>query len=203
MKELLADISVRGVKTHISYRHFLFLQEMKKKVNMAAMKWYLGTFVNSVCGIVVEFLKARIRDSCWRKFLVKDDILTQDSQPFWFAWDWVDSWHTGLAVPRLGCCCCCWSVAQSRPTLCDPMDCSTPGLPVHHQLPELAQTHVHWVGDAIQPSHLLSSPSLSTFNLSHHLGLFQWVNSLDQAAKVLEFQLQHQSFQWIFRTDLL
>ena len=95
------------------------------------------------------------------------------------------------------------SVAQSCPTLCDPMDCSTPGLPVHHQLLELAQTHVHWVGDAIQPSHFLSSPSPPTFNLSQHQGLFQWVSSSYQVAKLLEFQLQHQFFQWIFRTDFL
>ena len=95
------------------------------------------------------------------------------------------------------------SVTQSCPTLCDPMDCRTPGLPVHHQLPELIQSHVHWISDAIQPSHLLSSPSLPTFNLSQHQGLFKWVSSLHQVAKVLEFQLQYQSFQWIFRTDFL
>ena len=95
------------------------------------------------------------------------------------------------------------SVAQSYLTLCDLMDCTTPGLPVHHQLLESTQTHVHWVGDAIQPSHPLSSPSPPAFNLSQHQGLFQWVSSLHQVAKVLEFQLQHQSFQWIFRTDLL
>ena len=89
------------------------------------------------------------------------------------------------------------SVAQWCPTLCDPMDCSMPGLPVHHQLPELAQTHGHWVGDAIQPSHLLSSPSPPAFNLSQHQGLFQGVSSLHQVAKVLDFQLQHQSCQWI------
>ena len=92
------------------------------------------------------------------------------------------------------------SVAQSCPTLCDPMDFSTPGLPVHHQLLEFTQTHVHWVGDAIQPSHPLSSPSPPTFNLSQHQDLFQWVSSSHQVARVLEFQLQHQSFQWIFRT---
>ena len=95
------------------------------------------------------------------------------------------------------------SVAQSCPILCDPMDCSTPGLPVHYQLPELAQTHVHWVGDVIQPSHPLSSPSPPAFNLSQHQGFFQWVSSSHQVAKGLEFQLQHQSFQWIFRVDLL
>ena len=83
------------------------------------------------------------------------------------------------------------------------LDCSMTGFPVHHQLPELTQTHVHWVGDAIQPSHPLSSPSLPAFNLPQHQGFSQWVSSLYQVAKVLEFQLQHQSFQWIFRTDFL
>ena len=85
-------------------------------------------------------------------------------------------------------------------TPCDPMDGSIPDFPVHHQLLELAQTHVHWVGDAIQPSHPLSSPSFSAFNLSQHQGLFQWVGSSQQVAKVLELQLQHQSLQWIFMT---
>ena len=94
------------------------------------------------------------------------------------------------------------SVAQSCLTLCNPMDYSMPGLPFHHQLPEFTQTHVHWVSDAIQPSYPLSSPSPPTFSLSHHQGLFKWVSSSHQVAKVLEFQLQHQSFQWIFRTDL-
>ena len=95
------------------------------------------------------------------------------------------------------------SVVQLCPTLCDPMDHCTPGLPVRHQLPEPTQTHVHWVGDAIQPSHPLSSPSPPAINLSQHQGLFKWVSSSHQVAKVLEFQLQHQSFQWIFRTDFL
>ena len=94
------------------------------------------------------------------------------------------------------------SVAQC-PTLCDHLDCSTPGLPVHHQLLELTQTHVHWVGDGIQTSHALSSPSPPTFNLSQHQGLFKWVSSLHQVAKVWELQLQHHSFQCIFRTDFL
>ena len=91
----------------------------------------------------------------------------------------------------------------SRVWVCDPMECSMPGFPVHHQLPELTKTHVHWVSDATQQSHPLSSPSPPAFNLSKHQGLFQWVSSSHQVAKVLEFQLQHQSFQWIFRTDLL
>jgi len=85
---------------------------------------------------------------------------------------------------------------------CDPTNCSMPGLPVHHQLPEFTHTHVHPVGDAIQPSHPLSSPS-SAPNPSQHQSLFQWVNSSHEEAKVLEFQLQHQYFQRTPRTDLL
>ena len=81
--------------------------------------------------------------------------------------------------------------------------CSTPGLPVHHQLLEFTQTHIHWVSDAFQPSHPLSSPSLSTFSLSQHQGLFKCVSTSHQIAKVLEFQFQHQSLQWIFRTDFI
>ena len=94
------------------------------------------------------------------------------------------------------------SVTHLCLALCSPMDCSTPGLPVHHQLLEFTQTHVHRVGDATQPSHPLLSPS-PAFKLSQHQGLFQWVSSSHEVARVLEFQLQHQSFQWIFRTDLL
>ena len=83
------------------------------------------------------------------------------------------------------------------------MDYSMPGFPIHHHLPELAQTHVHWVGDVIQPSHplLLSSPP--TLNLSQHQGLFQWLRSSHQVAKVLEIQFQYHSFQWTFRIDFL
>ena len=83
------------------------------------------------------------------------------------------------------------------------MDCSMPGLPVHHRLLELTQTHVHLVGDAIQPSHPLSSPSPPAFNLSQHQGLFKWVSSSHEVAKVSGFQLQRHSFQWTPRTDLL
>ena len=93
------------------------------------------------------------------------------------------------------------SVVQLCLTLCDPMDCSTPGLPVHHQLPEPTQTHVHCIGDVIQPSHPLSSPSSPAFNLSQHQGLFKWVSSFHRVAKVLKLQHQHQFFQWIFWAD--
>ena len=93
------------------------------------------------------------------------------------------------------------SVTQSSPTLWDTMNCSTSGLLVHHQLSEFIQTHVLGVHDAIQPSHPLPSSSPPAFNLSQYQGLFKWVSSSYQVAKVLEFQLQHQSVQWIFRTD--
>ena len=95
------------------------------------------------------------------------------------------------------------SFAQSCPTLCDPTNHSTPGLPVHHQLLEFTQTHVLRVGDAIQPSHPLSSPSPTAPNPSQHQSLFQWVNSSHEVAKVLEFQLQHHSFQRNPRANLL
>ena len=95
---------------------------------------------------------------------------------------------------------CVFSV-QLHPNL-DVMDCSTPGFPVHQQLPELAQTHIHQVSCAIQPFHPQSNPS-PAFSLSKNQGLFQWVSSSHQVAKELELQLQHQSFQWIFRTDFL
>ena len=107
------------------------------------------------------------------------------------------SWRT-LSIIILYC-----SVTQSCLTLCDPMNCNTPGFPVHHQLPEPTQTHVHRVNDAIQLSHPLLSPSPPALNLSQYQGLFKWVSSSHQVAKVLEFQLKHQFFQWIFRTDFL
>ena len=93
------------------------------------------------------------------------------------------------------------SLPQLCPTLCDPIDRSTPGLPVHHELPESTPTHIYCVGDAIQPSQPLSSLSPPALSLSQHQDLFKWVSSLYQVAKVLEFQLQEQSFRWIFRTD--
>ena len=117
---------------------------------------------------------------------------------FWGCWLYILYWFEWcLKVVQFS------SVAQSRPTLCDYMNRSTPGLPVHHQLPEVTQTHVHQVSDAIQPSHPQSSPSPPAPNPSQHQGLFQRVNSSHKVAKVLEFQLQHQSFQWTPRTDLL
>ena len=96
---------------------------------------------------------------------------------------------------------CCCSVVKSCLTLCDPMDCSTPGSPVLLYLLEFAQIHIHWVGDAVWPSHLLLPLSLFAFSLFQHQDLFQWIGSSHQVAKVLE--LQQQCFQWIFRADFL
>ena len=104
-----------------------------------------------------------------------------------------------LSNNQRGCC----SAAKSCPILCNPTDCSMPGFPVLHYSLAFAQTHVHWVRDAIQPSHPLSPPSALVPNFSQRQDLFRWVGSSHQVCKVLELQLQHQSFQWIFRTDFL
>ena len=144
----------------------------------------------------------------------KQAILIRESPPHWkwncgspttlkmlirncFTFGWGRDIH--ILVWRFDYCC---SVTKSCLTLHNPMDCSTPSFSLPHHLPEFAQVHVHWVGDAIQPSHPLI-PSSPAFDLSQHQGLFQWVNSSHHVVKVLEFQLQHQSFQWIFRVDLL
>ena len=103
-------------------------------------------------------------------------------------------------VSREADCCRC-SVVQSCRALCDPTDCSRPGLSVPHHLPEFAHVHVHCIADAVQPSHPLTLSS-SALNLSQHQGFFQWVVRLHQITKILELQLQHQSFQWIFTVDL-
>ena len=95
------------------------------------------------------------------------------------------------------------SVTQVCPALCSPMDCSIPGFPVLRYLPKFAQTHVHRINDAIQPSSPLLPPSPLALNLSQHQSLFQWVSSSHQVAKVLKLQLWHRSFQWIFRVDFL
>ena len=107
-----------------------------------------------------------------------------------------------LSWMKFVCICFCCLVTKPRPILCDPMDCRAPCFPVLHYLPEFVQTHVHWVSDAIQQSHPLSPPSLVPIFFQHQ-DLFQWVSSLHEVAKVLGFQLQHQSFQLIFRVDFL
>ena len=107
----------------------------------------------------------------------------------------------GVCNGMIFCCCC--SVAKWGPTLCDPVDYNMPGSPVLHYLLEFAQIHVHWVSDAIWPSHPLPPPTPVAFYLPQLQGLFQWIGSSHQVTKVLKFQLQCQSFQWIFRVDFL
>ena len=97
-------------------------------------------------------------------------------------------------------CSCCFSFAQSCPTLFNTIDCSTPILSVPHHLPKFPQVHVHCIDDAIQLSYPLT-PSSSALNLSQQQGLFKWVSCSHQMTKILEFQLQHQSFQGVFRVD--
>ena len=104
-------------------------------------------------------------------------------------------------IPLTQLCCC--SATNSCLILFNPMNWRIPGFPVLHHLLEFAQTHVHWISDAIQPSHPLSPSSPPTLNLSQHQGLSQWVGSLHQVAKVLYLPLQHESFQWIFKIDFL
>ena len=106
-------------------------------------------------------------------------------------------WELNLKVMQHFCC----SVAQSCLTLCDPIVCSVPGLLVPHHFPKCAQVHVHCIGDFIKPSHLLMSSFPSALNPSQHQGLFQWVSRSSQVTKILEFYLQQQFFQWVFRTD--
>ena len=144
-----------------------------------------------------KYLSEFTRKIIWACSFVQKKIFNYKFNVFhgyWPSYSFISSW---ISFNKFS------SVAQSCLYLCHPMECSTPGFPVHQQLPELAQTHVHRVDDAIQPSHPLSSPSLPTFNLSQPQGLFQWVSSLHQVAKVLEFQLQHQSFQRTFRAEFL
>ena len=124
-----------------------------------------------------------------------------------FVLNWICSLGTfcqeGFCGDSINTNCSCCSVAKWCLAFCDPMDCSMPGFPVLYFLLAFAQTHVHWVSNAVQPSHPLLPPSLPALNLSQHQVLFQWVSSLHQVAKVLALQLQRQSFQWIFRVDFL
>ena len=121
----------------------------------------------------------------------RDTFLSEASKKFCFVLNKEDKWNFSVQFSHSG------ESDSATPWT------STPGLPVHHQLPELAQIYVHWAGDIIQPSYPLTAPSPLALNLSQHQGLFKWVSPLHQLAKVLEFQLQHQSFLLIFRVDFL
>ena len=197
-------------KLHVSetvqFRSMLFKGQLYTFVH------YVGGYAKSIVQVFYESLRSQCLGVWWPygKHVQRKSCLA--FRIFFFNWRIIDIpcfWCTAKWLSYM--CVCVYIhisvqfslVAQSCPTLCNPMNRSTPGLPVHHQLPEFTQTHVHRVDDAIQPSRPLSSPSPLTPNPSQHQGLFQWVISSHQVAKVLEFQLQHQSFQWTPRTDLL
>ena len=149
--------------------------------------------------------------SCGQHLILRKEVLWKESpdhpapSSHWCCEGW-DPWHLRVEMESVMgwfCCCCCCSVAKWGPTLCDPVHYNMPGSPVLHYLLEFAQIHVHWVSDAIWPSHPLPPPTPFAFYLPQLQGLFQWIGSSHQVTKVLEFQLQCQSFQWIFRTDFL
>ena len=138
---------------------------------------------------------------------LQEIFLTQRSNPHFLCllhcrWILYDRATREVSITICKCLCCFRSVTQSCLTLCDPMDCSIPDLPVPHHLSKFAQVHVHSIGDASQPSPPLMPSSPSALNLSQNQRLFQWINCSYQITKIPEFQLQHQSFQWIFRVDL-
>ena len=144
----------------------------------------------------IAFSKAALTVSKGEKWTGRELLWRENEETgsgLWMSriWGSNSNWYTFLVTMFV------YSVAQLCLTLCKPMESSMPGFPVLHYLLEFAQMHVHWVSDVIQPS----PPSPLVLNLSQHMGLFQWFSSLHQVAKVLEFQLQHQSFQWLFRTD--
>ena len=148
--------------------------ELDYKENWALKNWCFWTVV----------LKKTLKSPLDGKEI--QPVHSKGDPGWWTSWVFPLLW---LILQIISYCCCCCSVAKLCLSFCNPMDCSMPGFRVHHQLWELALTHGHWVGDAIQPSHPLSSPSPPALNLSQHQGFFQWVSSSHQVAKVLEFQL--------------
>ena len=165
------------------------------------------TLCSSMDYIVHGVLQARILEWVAFPFSRESSQLRDHTQVSHIAGRFITSWAIREVQQHIQFSSVQFSSVQFSPqsclTLCDPMNCSKPGLPVYHQLLESTQTYVHRVSDAIQPSHPLSSPSPPALNLSQHQGLFKWVSSSHEVAIVLEFQLQHQSFQWTPRTDLL
>ena len=138
---------------------------------------------------LTQFTWVWVNSGCW--WWTRKPGILQSMESQRIRYDWVTKLNALLVCVQFS------SVTQSCPTLRAHESDSMPGLLVHHQLPEFTQTHIHQVGDAIQPSHPLSSHSPPIPNPSQHQGLFQWVNSSHEVAKVLEFQLQRQSFQWM------
>ena len=165
---------------------------------MSINRWIRDSLVTQTVKSLPAIWETQVLYQGWEDCLEKKMAMMNEGTEN--GWKIVAQQHNGILLSH---CCCCCSVTKSCSTLCDPMDGSTPGLLVHHQLPEFTETHVHRVSDAIQPSQSPSSPSPPAFNLSQHQSLYQWVCSLHHVAKVLEFQLQNRSFQWILMTDLL
>ena len=174
--------------------------------------WYILIFFPQDCGYVGSWMFLFLTSPCWFLHIrTICSLILETLLPVWLgsvvcypaglgphlplsaALSVASPGPSFLALPCLLCAAICpvqfSSVTQSCLTLCDPMNRSTPGLPVHHQLPEFTQTHVRWVDNAIQPSHPLSSPSPPAPNPSQHQSFFQWVNSSHEVAKVLGFQL--------------
>ena len=165
------------------------------------------TFMNGISAVIKEALETPLASSTMWAYNKKTSAMKQkeglhENETLPATWPWTPE------VLEINFCFFLWSISVqfSCLVMSDSLwhhGLQPPGFPVHHPLPEFTQTLVYWVSDAIQPSHLLSSLSPSTLNLCQHQSLFRWVSSSHQVAKVLEFQLQHQSFQWTPRTDLL
>ena len=174
-------------------------------MNTASYIYRAWTSANDFVNIILSTVHLYLTKKMWKKIqdiqLPVKFLFSYKIQLSLKSWPCIPTFPFFIFLLYIGIQCS--SVAQLCPTLCDPMAWRTPGLPVHHQLPEIAQIHVHWVIDCIQPSSPWLSTSPPTFNLSRHQGLFKGVSCSHQVAKVLEFQLQHQSFQWTPRTDLL
>ena len=167
------------------------------------MYLYFASLLNIILAGDRSLVSKHFSSGFWRLVLknLVSDISSEKSNvilifiPLWVTNEKICGYFEGLYVCVCVCVCVCVyivqfsSVTQLCPTLCDPMNLSMPGLPVHHHLPEFTQTHVHWVHDAIQQSHPLSSPFPPVPSPSQHQSLFQWVNSSHEVAKVLEFQL--------------
>ena len=179
---ILSELSTMACPSRVALHGIAhsFIELDKAVVHVIRLVSFLWLHFQSVWPIMVKV--SRLLEDSWSEKLTEVEIR---------------SCSDGLVHAQFS------SVTQLCPTLCDPMNCSTPGFPVHHKLPEFTQTHVHQVGDAIQPSHHVSSPSPPALNLSQHQGLFKWVSSLREVTKLLEFQFQYQSFQRTPRTDLL
>jgi len=179
----------RQILYQLSYQGSLIEKHCKEKSNGIRKKiYFILTQLILKSFSEFEYSSVKFKDFANRKTKHYQWYILKAMK---YVWGYFITYQTGTNIPqgKNKRSSSFRSVAQSCPTLCDPMNCSTPGLPVHHQLPEFTQTHVHPVSDAIQPSHPLSAPSSPAPNPSQHQSLFQWVNSSHEVAKVLEFQL--------------